>query len=62
MPRIFPVATVATVGYGDVAPKTDLGKVFTIFLIIAGIGLFVATASAIAEAIMDRARQNEENS
>lgn len=57
----FSVVTLATVGYGDLAPQTDLGKVFTIFLILGGIGLFVATASAIAEAMVDRARQQDED-
>jgi len=39
------VATVSTVGYGDVVPKTPVGRMFTICLIIGGVGgsLFVLT-------------------
>lgn len=33
------VATVATVGYGDIAPVTPAGRVFTIGLIITGVGM-----------------------
>lgn len=35
----FCVITLATIGYGDYAPKTDLGKLFTIFYAFAGIGV-----------------------
>lgn len=51
----FSVITIATVGYGDLAPKTDTGKLFTIAFILVGIGMFVATASAVADAIIDSA-------
>ncbi len=39
------VTTISTVGYGDIAPKTLPGRVFTIVLIIGGVGssLFVLT-------------------
>ena len=48
----FSVVTIASVGYGDFAPQTVLGKIFTISYIFAGIGLFVATATSIAQAVI----------
>ena len=33
------VVTVGTVGYGDIVPKTDVGRAFTMVLIIAGVGM-----------------------
>ena len=48
----FSVVTIATVGYGDLAPQTALGKVFTIFYIFAGIGIFVAAVTALAQAVL----------
>jgi hypothetical protein len=35
----FSVATVTTVGYGDLVPQTDTGKIFTIFFSFLGIGM-----------------------
>ena len=48
----FAVVTIATVGYGDLAPKTAVGKLFTIFYIFAGIGVFVAVVTAYAQAAL----------
>gem|GEM_PF-1539417 len=34
----FSTVTLATVGFGDVAPQTDAGKIFTILYILIGVG------------------------
>jgi voltage-gated potassium channel len=41
----FCVVTLTTVGYGDITPKTDIGKLFTIFYILAGVGIIAASVS-----------------
>jgi voltage-gated potassium channel len=40
----FCVTTQATVGFGDLVPQTDGGKLFTIVYIFAGLGLIVTFA------------------
>ena len=50
----FAVATISTVGYGDMVPQTVLGRLFCMAYILVGLGIFVAAASAVAEAVMRR--------
>lgn len=56
----FSVITIATVGYGDFAPHTTLGKLFTIFYVLCGLGLFVAAATAVADTVLQSIQQHDE--
>jgi len=56
----FCIVTLATIGYGDFAPKTAAGKLFTIGYIIVGIGLVAIFAKRIAERLVDRRLRRRE--
>jgi voltage-gated potassium channel len=45
----FTVVTLTTVGFGDLAPRTDAGKVFTMVYIVVGIGLLSGFVILLAE-------------
>ncbi len=51
----FTTATVTTVGYGDIIPKTEGGKIFTTFFILASVGTVLYGLSILAQAFV----QNE---
>lgn len=42
------VITLTTVGYGDVAPKTPVGRVFSAFIAVLGVGMFAIATGILA--------------
>src|ERR687895_2385527 len=44
----FSVVTLTTVGYGDFAPKTDVGKLFTAVYVLVGVGILLAFVTTVA--------------
>jgi voltage-gated potassium channel len=53
------VETLTTVGYGDIAPVTVGGKVFTLFVLLIGLGIVSVPAGLVASAL-GKARAMEE--
>jgi voltage-gated potassium channel len=55
------VATLTTVGYGDLYPITILGKILTACISILGIGMFALPAGILASGFSDEFKQEKEN-
>lgn len=56
----FCTITLATVGYGDIVPTTDPGKLFAIFYVIIGIGIIASFANlVIKQAVAKRQLKNQ---
>ncbi|MCC6627829.1 MAG: potassium channel family protein [Chloroflexi bacterium] len=54
------MATVTTVGYGDVAPITVEGRAVAVFLMVIGIALFGLTTASIAALLVESTRATSE--
>jgi voltage-gated potassium channel len=54
------VATLTTVGYGDVTPVTPLGKLFGASVTIVGVGMVALPAGILASAFSDELRKRRE--
>lgn len=56
------VATLTTVGYGDIYPITVGGKIFTFFILMVGLGIVAVPAGLLASALSRvRMEEQEEN-
>ncbi len=45
----FTALTLLTIGYGDLYPMTDAGKIFTVIFAFIGIGILLFTFASLAE-------------
>jgi voltage-gated potassium channel Kch len=54
------VITLASVGYGDIAPVTPMGRALTVVLSLIGIGIFAIPAGLLASAFTDQLRIDRE--
>jgi len=44
----FTVVTISTVGYGDIVPITDVGRIFVMILIISGLSIFLSAVTVLS--------------
>jgi len=49
------VITITTVGYGEIHPLSEAGRIFTIFLLLFGVGSLAFAAHAFIESMIERA-------
>jgi len=54
----FTVVTMATVGYGDITPRTSDARIFTISLIVLGLAVFATALPAIVAPLIDKRMMN----
>lgn len=57
----FSVITLTTIGYGDLSPSTDMGKIFTIMYVFMGLGVLVGFVTATGDYIQKRRQQRIAN-
>lgn len=50
----FSIVTMATVGYGDIHPLTEIGKILTLFIIVGGVGTFLGVIASITDLFVNR--------
>lgn len=55
------VVTISTVGYGDIVPVTEEGRIVAMFVIVAGIAVFSFTTSLIVTAFTEKLDEIKDN-
>ncbi|AEG17845.1 potassium channel family protein [Methanobacterium paludis] len=56
----FTLVTITTVGYGDISPKTDIGKVIAAIIMFTGIGFMGFLTATITSKLVERSEEEEE--
>jgi len=54
----FTVATLSTVGYGDISPTSDSTRLFTAIFIIFGVAIAVTALSVLGESYIENRTEN----
>ncbi len=55
----FCIVTLATVGYGDISPHTEIGKFFTALYILIGLGIFASFINLLSRRRVERFEERE---
>ena len=54
----FTIVTMATVGYGDIHPQSNVGKILALILIVGGVGTFLGVVASITEIFLKRREES----
>ncbi len=54
----FSIVTMATVGYGDIHPQTDIGKILTMIIIVGGVGTFLGVVASVTDLFVNRREES----
>jgi voltage-gated potassium channel len=55
------VVTLTTTGYGDMVPKTGIGKLLTGFIMLTGVALFALPAGIITAGFLEESRKHRQH-
>jgi hypothetical protein len=50
----FSLVSITTVGYGDISPKSPLGKILAMVVIIGGVGTFTGLLAGVTDALLNK--------
>jgi len=56
----FTATTLTTIGYGDLAPSTDVSKLATVFFALSGVTVFLYALSVVTSHYIEKGQQFEE--
>ena len=57
----FTIATISTVGYGDVHPITESGKMLAVLIIVLGVGTFLGVIANSVEILLNIREKKQRN-